>query len=96
MVVSPDAMKDLAALESVGLGRSPLCVAKTPLSLSDDAHLLGAPQGFDVSLHTWHPWTGAGFALASLGEILAIPGLPEDPAARHIGVNLHGEVTGLV
>jgi formate--tetrahydrofolate ligase len=95
VLVRPEAAKDLAALESVGLGRSPLCVAKTPLSLSDDAHRLGAPQGFDVSVHAWHPWTGAGFALASLGEILSMPGLPEDPAARHIGVNVHGEVTGL-
>ncbi len=92
----PQAMTDLGALESVGLGRGPLCVAKTQLSLSDDAHLLGAPQAFDVRIHSWHPWTGAGFALASLGEILSMPGLPQDPAARHIGVNGTGEVTGLL
>lgn len=96
VVVRPEATRDLATLEAVGLARSPLCVAKTPLSISDDAHRLGAPRDFDISVHSWHPWTGAGFALASLGEILAMPGLPQDPAARHIGVDVHGEVTGLV
>ena len=95
VVVRPEATAGLAALDSVGLGRGPLCVAKTQLSLSDDAHRLGAPHGFEVSVHAWHPWTGAGFALSSLGEILAMPGLPDDPAARHIGVDPHGEVTGL-
>ncbi|MFZ0700053.1 MAG: formate--tetrahydrofolate ligase [Thermoplasmata archaeon] len=96
VVERPEALQGLAALESVGLARGPLCVAKTQLSVTDDAHRLGAPQGFDVTVHAWHPWTGAGFALASLGEILAMPGLPEDPAARRIGLNAHGDVTGLL
>lgn len=94
-IVLPEAEKSLAALEAVGLARAPLCMAKTPLSVSDDAHRLGAPRDFDVKVHAWHAWTGAGFALASLGDILAMPGLPEDPAATHIGVDLHGDVTGL-
>jgi len=96
VIVRPEAEKDLAMLEAVGLSKGPVCVAKTPLSVSDDAHRLGAPKDFDITVHSWRPWTGAGFALASLGDILAMPGLPEDPAARHIAVNPHGEVTGLV
>ena len=91
----PGAAQGLSALERVGLARGPLCVAKTPLSVSDDPHRLGAPHDFDVRVHSWQPWTGAGFALASLGQILAMPGLPADPAARHIAVDAHGEVSGL-
>lgn len=96
VLVRPEAEKQFADLEAVGLARGPLCVAKTPLSISDDSHRLGTPRDYTVSVHGWHPWTGAGFALASMGEILAMPGLPEDPAARHIAVDPHGAVTGLL
>ena len=91
----PAATSDLELLGKVGLELGPLCMAKTPLSLSDDAKKLGAPTGFTVSVHRLDAWTGAGFAVAHLGQILAMPGLPEHPAAGHISVNPHGEVTGL-
>jgi formate--tetrahydrofolate ligase len=91
----PRATADLELLAKVGLDPGPLCMAKTQLSLSDDARKLGAPTGFTVSVHRLDAWTGAGFAVAHLGQILAMPGLPEHPAAVHISVNAQGEVTGL-
>jgi formate--tetrahydrofolate ligase len=93
--ILPEATADLELLSHVGLDHGPLCMAKTHLSLSDDAKKLGAPTGFTVSVHRIDAWTGAGFAVAHLGQILAMPGLPEHPAAGHISVNAQGEVTGL-
>jgi formate--tetrahydrofolate ligase len=86
---------DLAGLASVGMDRAPICVAKTQLSLSDDPHRRGAPSGFEVTVHRFHPYGGAGFVVAALGEILTMPGLPRHPAAEHIGLSDDGRIVGL-
>jgi formate--tetrahydrofolate ligase len=91
----PDAAKGLGDLAAVGLDHGPLCMAKTHLSLSDDSKKLGAPTGFTVSVHRLAPWTGAGFTVAYLGAILAMPGLPERPAAARISITADGTVSGL-
>jgi formate--tetrahydrofolate ligase len=82
-------------LEAAGLARSPVCVAKTPLSLSDDPRRLGAPIDFEVTVRTVRAWTGAGVALAELGSVLAVPGLPEHPNAERLRLTATGDVEGL-
>jgi formate--tetrahydrofolate ligase len=77
------------------LDELPVCVAKTPLSLSADARLKGRPAGFRVSLREVRPAAGAGFLIAYLGEIQTMPGLPSHPAAEDVDVKADGTIRGL-
>ena len=73
----------------------PVCVAKTQYSFSDDPALLGAPEGFTVTVRNLKVSAGAGFLVALTGEIMTMPGLPKSPAAERIDVDETGKITGL-
>ena len=74
----------------------PVCVAKTQYSFSDDPLLLGAPEGFTVTVRNLKVSAGAGFLVALTGEIMTMPGLPKSPAAERIDVDdTTGKITGL-
>jgi formate--tetrahydrofolate ligase len=92
----PLAQEKLAKLEAAGLDKLPLCVAKTHLSLSDNAKLLGRPRGFTVTVKDLRVMAGAGFLVCYLGDILVMPGLPKTPAAERIEVTDDGVIVGLV
>lgn len=83
-------------LERQGFGSLPVCMAKTPYSFSDQANLLGAPEGFTVQVKDVTLSAGAGFVVAHTGNIVTMPGLPKVPAAERIHLDEHGEVTGLL
>ena len=85
----------LRTLTKQGLDHLPVCVAKTQYSLSDDASLLGRPEGFTVTINDLIPNTGAGFIVAISGSIMRMPGLPKDPAANHMDINEDGTIVGL-
>lgn len=85
----------LRTLTKQGLDHLPICVAKTQYSLSDDASLLGRPEGFTVTINDLIPNTGAGFIVAISGSIMRMPGLPKDPAANHMDINEDGTIVGL-
>jgi formate--tetrahydrofolate ligase len=87
--------KRVAWAESHGYGDLPVCVAKTQMSLSDDARLLGAPKGFDLHVHDLRISAGAGFIVAICGDILLMPGMGKTPAALHIDVDDNGVISGL-
>jgi formate--tetrahydrofolate ligase len=70
------ATRDLALIEKLGHGGLPVCMAKTQYSLSDDAQLVGRPEGFDVTVRSVVLAAGAGFVVPLLGEIIRMPGLP--------------------
>ncbi|MCI4363118.1 MAG: formate--tetrahydrofolate ligase [Thermoplasmata archaeon] len=91
----PGASADLERLMSYGEARGPICVAKTPLSLSDDPKRLGRPRGFTVRVNRFARASGAEFTLAYLGTVTAMPGLPEHPAAERIDLTADGRITGL-
>ncbi len=93
--LSAQAVKDLEEVRALGHGRLPLCIAKTPLSLSDDPHLRGRPGGFRLQVHRVLPRTGAGYLVATTGEIVLMPGLPRAPAALGIDLTPSGEITGV-
>lgn len=93
--LAPEAQKDLEEIRSLGHGQLPLCIAKTPLSLSDDPHLRGRPKGFVIRVHRVLPRTGAGYLVATTGEIVLMPGLPKAPAALDIDLSPSGEITGV-
>ena len=78
-----------------GLSNLPICVAKTQYSLSDDATLLGRPEGFTVTISDLIPNTGAGFLVAISGDIMRMPGLPKVPAAVNMDIDEEGTIVGL-
>lgn len=92
---SPEAEKTLAQLEADGYARCPVCIAKTQYSMSDNAALRGAPEGYTLTVRSARLSAGAGFVVAFAGSIIAMPGLPKAPAALGIDVDEQGEIIGL-
>jgi len=92
---SPAALKSIAFLEANGLGDTPVCMAKTPASLSDDPTRLGRPAGFTISVSDVTPSAGAGFVVVHTGNVMTMPGLPRVPAANRMRVLPDGGVEGL-
>ena len=89
------ARSDLELLNRHGFARLPVCIAKTPLSLSDDPQRRGRPQGFRVTVNELRIAAGAGFVVVICGSIVTMPGLPKVPAAARIKVLSTGEAVGL-
>ncbi len=77
------------------LGRAPVVLAKTPLSLSDDPKKLGRPTGFRPRVREVLPAAGAGYLVALLGDIRTMPGLPRDPRLGRIGLDASGRPEGV-
>jgi len=96
IALSADAERELARLEAAGYGRLPICVAKTNLSLSDDPKAGGLVRGFTPTVTELRLAAGAGFVVALMGTIFTMPGLPRDPAARHVRVEANGRIKGLM
>ncbi|MBO4337680.1 MAG: formate--tetrahydrofolate ligase [Lachnospiraceae bacterium] len=92
---SKQAAKELARLEKLGFGNMPVCMAKTQYSLSDDASLLGRPEGFVITVRDVYVSAGAGFVVALTGNVMTMPGLSKTPAAYGIDVDDDGKITGL-
>ena len=93
--LTPGAKKQLAQLRRDGFGNLPVCVAKTQYSFTDNQHLLGAPEGFRITVRNLKVSAGAGFVVALTGDIMTMPGLPKKPAALNIDVTADGKITGL-
>ena len=82
-------------LESIGLGETPVCMAKTQYSMTDDPTILGRPSGFRITVNEVFPAAGAGFVVAQAGDIMTMPGLPKEPAAERMAVRPDGSIVGL-
>ena len=95
VVLTPAAKKQVKQLTDLGFGDRPICMAKTQYSFSDDPGLLGAPQGFTVTVRNVKVSAGAGFLVALTGDIMTMPGLPKVPSAEKIDVDEDGRITGL-
>ena len=93
--VTPAAQRQIDALCAMGYGKLPVCIAKTQYSFSDDPSLLGAPEGFTVTVRDVKVSAGAGFIVVLTGDIMTLPGLPKRPAAERIDVDEDGKITGL-
>jgi formate--tetrahydrofolate ligase len=92
---SPAADRNIAQCEAMGLGETPVCIAKTQYSFSDDPAKLGRPRGFRITIRDVTPSAGAGFVVALAGEIMTMPGLSKTPSAEAIRVNADGSIEGL-
>ena len=95
VIFTSDAEKQIENLEKLGFGKLPVCIAKTQYSFSDDMTLLGAPEGFKITVRSVRVSAGAGFIVALTGNIMTMPGLPKVPAAEKIDVDENGKITGL-
>lgn len=93
--ILPSAAKELQTIAEMGYDRLPVCMAKTQYSLSDDASLLGRPEGFTLTVRSARLSAGAGFVVCETGAIMTMPGLPRVPAAMRIDVDEQGKITGL-
>lgn len=92
---TPEAKKQIAELEKFNLDKLPICMAKTQYSLSDNASLLGRPEGFEITVKEVRVSNGAGFVVVQTGNIMTMPGLPKVPAANKMDVLKSGEIIGL-
>jgi len=86
----PLAYANVETYEKLGLGKLPICVAKTHLSLSHDPALKAAPKDFVLPVREIRPSVGAGFLYALCGKILTMPSLPSHPVGECIDVDAKG------
>jgi formate--tetrahydrofolate ligase len=92
---SAAARAELQRIEDLGYRELPICMAKTPASLSDNPKATGCPQGFELNVTSAKVSAGAGFVVVYTGAIMTMPGLPRQPAALAIDVDAAGNVSGL-
>lgn len=92
---SNKAKHQLKQFAELGWDKLPLCMAKTQYSFSDNPDLLGAPEGFEITIRELVPKIGAGFIVALTGDVMTMPGLPKKPAALDMDVLEDGTALGL-
>ena len=88
-------MDRFTELEQLGYGHFPICMAKTQYSFSTDPKKKGVPKGFTIPVRELRFSFGAEFIVVVTGDIMTMPGLPRIPAANAIGIDEHGEISGL-
>ena len=94
--IEKTAQDKIKTLEKFGFSNLPVCIAKTQYSFSDNPTLLGAPEGFTVTVRDVKVSAGAGFIVVLTGAIMTMPGLPKSPSALRIDVDdVTGKITGL-
>ncbi|MHA3043869.1 formate--tetrahydrofolate ligase [Riemerella anatipestifer] len=89
------AKTQLKKIESLGLSGLPVCMVKTPKSLSDTDSKIGRPENFEVTVREFEFAAGAGFVIPLLGTTMRMPGLPSIPAAEGMDIDDNGVITGL-
>jgi len=94
IVYSKKAERDLKAIEKLGFDHLPVCIAKTPASLTDDPKVFGRPRDFSVTVREILTAAGAGFLIPITGDILRMPGLPKNPQAENIDL-VDGKIIGI-
>lgn len=89
------AKSQLKLIKSLGFEHLPVCMAKTPMSFSDDDKKYGRPQGFIITVREFEIASGAGFLVPLLGEVMRMPGLPAIPNSENIRIDDENKVWGL-
>lgn len=95
VVFTANAKKQITELETFGLDKLPICMAKTQYSLSDNPTLKGRPENFEITVKEVRVSNGAGFIVVLNGDIMTMPGLPKVPAANRMDILDNGEILGL-
>jgi formate--tetrahydrofolate ligase len=89
------ALSDMKRIEGLGFGNLAVCMAKTQYSFSDDVKKINRPTDFTITIREIELAAGAGFIIPMAGEIMRMPGLPNNPAAESIDVDDNGNISGL-
>ncbi|MDT9500371.1 MULTISPECIES: formate--tetrahydrofolate ligase [Capnocytophaga] len=89
------ARTQLKNINKLGFDKMPVCMVKTPKSLSDDDKKLARPTDFEVTVREFEFASGAGFVIPILGDTMRMPGLPSVPAAEGMDIDDNGVITGL-
>lgn len=95
VLYSKEALDDIKKIELLKKDNLPICVAKTPYSISDDPTKLGIPSNYTFKVNRVSLSNGAGFIVVYSGNILTMPGLPKTPAAEKIDIKEDGKISGL-
>ncbi|PMG03609.1 formate--tetrahydrofolate ligase [Vibrio breoganii] len=95
VTLSDKAKAQLAQFKSLGFDNLAICMAKTPMSISTDGNIKGAPTQFDVPIRELKLCAGAGFIYALCGNVMTMPGLPDKPAFMNLDIDEDGNITGL-
>ena len=90
-----EAREVLGKIDSLGYRKYPVCMAKTPASLTDDGKIKGRPEGFEITVSDIKINTGARFIVAYLNKVLTMPGLPKHPNALDIDVDENDNIINL-
>lgn len=93
--LAEQALKDIQDIENLHLDHLPLCVAKTPMSISADPALKNVPTNFEIDISHLAISAGAGFIRVYAGNIMTMPGLGTNPAYRQIDIDKNGNIVGL-
>ncbi len=94
VVFSETALNQMETYKKLGWDKLAICVAKTPLSLTDDGKIKGRPRDFKVTVREFKPSLGAGFIVALMGNVMTMPGLPKHGAYMDMDV-VDGKIIGL-
>ena len=89
------ALESISNIEKLGLDKLPVCIAKTQYSISDNPKLLGYPKGYDVTVRGVSVYSGAGFIVVYLGNIMTMPGLSRRPNYEKIDIDDNYNIEGL-
>lgn len=89
------AKADLKKITKLGLDGAAICMAKTQKSFSDNPDLIGRPTGFRITVREIEIAAGAGFVVPITGDMMRMPGLPEEPASLHMDIDENGSISGL-
>lgn len=84
---SDEVKAEIERIESLGFKNLPVCMAKTPASLTDNAKIKGRPTGFNITINDVKLRSGAGFVVAYANKVLTMPGLPKVPSALNIDID---------
>lgn len=95
VTLSETAKQQLQQFKAQGYDSLAVCLAKTPLSVSTNGAIKGAPHGFDVPIRELKLCAGAGFIYALCGNVMTMPGLPEKPAFMNLDLDDEGNIVGL-
>ena len=84
---SDEVKAEIERIERLGFKHLPVCMAKTPASLTDNAKVKGRPTGFNITINDVKLRSGAGFVVAYANKVLTMPGLPKVPSALNIDID---------
>ena len=84
---SDEVKAEIERIERLGFKHLPVCMAKTPASLTDNAKIKGRPTGFNITINDVKLRSGAGFVVAYANKVLTMPGLPKVPSALNIDID---------